>query len=218
MQITDIGRSSSNKPLIFACTNNCEAGQRELGFLSEAAELVGCAGVKIRQVETRCLIRQASQECQPSAPPLDQMRVVSAVEAAGDRQSADQSQTARRRSLKPSIRGPDTEAQDLSPPNHHFRLATRGRSIQMCHKLPDFIAKCRRAGVKKAYIGLENINPTNLLAAKKKQNKITEYRRMLLEWQKAGILVYAGYIVGVPLDTAELVLNLRLSAARRPEK
>jgi hypothetical protein len=77
----------------------------------------------------------------------------------------------------------------------------------MCHKLPDFIAKCRRAGVKKAYIGLENINPANLLAAKKKQNKITEYRRMLLEWQKAGILVYAGYIVGFPLDTAESVLN-----------
>ena len=77
----------------------------------------------------------------------------------------------------------------------------------MCHKLPDFITKCRRAGVKKAYIGLENINPANLLAAKKKQNKITEYRRMLLEWQKAGILVYAGYIVGFALDTAKSVLN-----------
>ena len=74
----------------------------------------------------------------------------------------------------------------------------------MCHKLPDFITKCRRAGVKKAYIGLE---PANLLAAKKKQNKITEYRKMLLEWQKAGILVYAGYIVGFPLDTAESILN-----------
>jgi len=77
----------------------------------------------------------------------------------------------------------------------------------MCHKLPDFITKCRRAGVKKVYIGLENINPANLLAAKKKQNKITEYRKMLLEWQKAGILVYAGYITGFPNDTAESILN-----------
>lgn len=77
----------------------------------------------------------------------------------------------------------------------------------MCHKLPAFIAKCRRAGVKKVYIGLENINPANLLAAKKKQNKITEYRQMLLEWQKAGILVYAGYITGFPSDTAESILN-----------
>ncbi len=77
----------------------------------------------------------------------------------------------------------------------------------MCHKLPNFIAKCALAGVKKAYIGLENINPANLMAAKKKQNKITEYRKMLLEWQKAGILVYAGYITGFPHDTAESILN-----------
>src|SRR6201989_233121 len=36
---------------------------------------------------------------------------------------------------KRSVQGPDTEAQDLSPPNHHFPLATRGRSIQKCQKL-----------------------------------------------------------------------------------
>jgi hypothetical protein len=36
---------------------------------------------------------------------------------------------------KRSVQGPDTEAQDLSPPNHHFLLATRGRSIQKCQKL-----------------------------------------------------------------------------------
>jgi len=77
----------------------------------------------------------------------------------------------------------------------------------LCHKLPNFIDKCRRAGVKRVYIGLENINPANLIAAKKKQNKITEYRKMLLEWQKAGILVYAGYITGFPADTAESILN-----------
>jgi hypothetical protein len=76
-----------------------------------------------------------------------------------------------------------------------------------CHRLPNFIDKCARAGVKKVYIGLENINPANLLAAKKKQNKITEYRKMLLQWQKAGVLVYAGYITGFPQDTAESILN-----------
>jgi hypothetical protein len=31
---------------------------------------------------------------------------------------------------KRSVQGPDTEAQDPRPPDHHFRLATRGRSIQ----------------------------------------------------------------------------------------
>jgi radical SAM superfamily enzyme YgiQ (UPF0313 family) len=77
----------------------------------------------------------------------------------------------------------------------------------LCHRLPGFIEKCRRAGVKRVYIGLENINPANLLAAKKKQNKITEYRKMLLQWHKAGILVYCGYITGFPNDTAESILN-----------
>jgi radical SAM superfamily enzyme YgiQ (UPF0313 family) len=77
----------------------------------------------------------------------------------------------------------------------------------LCHRMPNFIAKCARAGVKKVYIGLENINPANLLAAKKKQNKITEYRKMLLAWQTAGILTYAGYITGFPGDTAESILH-----------
>jgi hypothetical protein len=77
----------------------------------------------------------------------------------------------------------------------------------LCHRLPNFIDKCRRAGVKRAFIGLENINPDNLMAAKKKQNKITEYRKMLLDWQKAGVLTYAGFITGFPGDTAETILR-----------
>ena len=46
---------------------------------------------------------------------------------------------------------------------------------------PGFIEKACRAGARSIFIGLENINPDNLLAAKKRQNKITEYREMLLE-------------------------------------
>ena len=38
--------------------------------------------------------------------------------------------------LKGSINRPDTEALDQPSPNHHFRLATRGRSIQLGHELP----------------------------------------------------------------------------------
>src|SRR5262249_5861368 len=37
----------------------------------------------------------------------------------------------------------------------------------LCHKIPNFIEKARRAGVTRIFIGLENINPDNLLAAKK---------------------------------------------------
>jgi hypothetical protein len=75
-----------------------------------------------------------------------------------------------------------------------------------CHKIPNFIEKAKRAGVTRAFIGLENINPANLMAAKKRQNKITEYRKMLLAWKKAGILIYCGYILGFPGDTPESIL------------
>jgi radical SAM superfamily enzyme YgiQ (UPF0313 family) len=73
----------------------------------------------------------------------------------------------------------------------------------LCHRIPNFIAKAKRAGVTRIFIGLENINPDNLLAAKKRQNKITEYRKMLLAWKAAGIWTYAGYILGFPNDTTE---------------
>jgi len=75
----------------------------------------------------------------------------------------------------------------------------------LCHKIPNFIEKCKRAGVSRVFIGLENINPDNLMAAKKRQNKITEYRRMLLDWKHQGIITYAGYILGFPNDTPESI-------------
>jgi tRNA A37 methylthiotransferase MiaB len=75
----------------------------------------------------------------------------------------------------------------------------------LCHKIPNFIEKAKRAGVNKVFIGLENINPDNLATAKKRQNKITEYRKMLLAWKKQGILTIAGYILGFPADTPETI-------------
>ncbi len=75
----------------------------------------------------------------------------------------------------------------------------------LCHKIPNFIEKAGRAGVNRVFIGLENINPTNLIAAKKRQNKITEYRKMLLAWKKAGVVTYAGYILGFAADTPESI-------------
>jgi hypothetical protein len=75
----------------------------------------------------------------------------------------------------------------------------------LCHKIPNFIDKAARAGVKKVFIGLENINPANLMAAKKRQNKITEYRKMILAWKKARVITYAGYILGFPADTPESI-------------
>jgi radical SAM superfamily enzyme YgiQ (UPF0313 family) len=75
----------------------------------------------------------------------------------------------------------------------------------LCHRLPNFIEKAARAGVRRVFIGLENVSPDNLAAAKKKQNKITEYRKMLLAWKQAGVLTYCGYILGFPNDTPERI-------------
>jgi radical SAM superfamily enzyme YgiQ (UPF0313 family) len=77
----------------------------------------------------------------------------------------------------------------------------------LCHKLPNFIEKSKRAGVKRVFIGLENINPDSLLGAKKRQNKITDYRQMLLAWKHAGIVTYCGYILGFPGDTRESIIH-----------
>jgi hypothetical protein len=85
-----------------------------------------------------------------------------------------------------------------------------GLTIQvdtLCHKIPNFIEKATKAGAKRVFIGLENINPENLIAAKKRQNKITEYRAMLQKWRAHGAITYAGYILGFPADTKASILR-----------
>ena len=77
----------------------------------------------------------------------------------------------------------------------------------MCHRIPNFIGKATNAGVRRVFIGLESINPDNLLAAKKRQNRITEYRAMLQKWHEHGAITYAGYIIGFPGDTKESILR-----------
>ena len=77
----------------------------------------------------------------------------------------------------------------------------------LCHKIPNFIEKATRAGAGRVFIGLENINPDNLIAAKKRQNKITEYRAMLQKWRDHGALTAAGYIIGFPADTKASILR-----------
>ena len=71
----------------------------------------------------------------------------------------------------------------------------------LAHKIPNFIEKAARAGCRYAFIGLESINPENLVQMKKNQNRITEYRTMFQAWKKAKIMTYAGFIMGLPGDT-----------------
>ncbi len=76
----------------------------------------------------------------------------------------------------------------------------------MSHKIPRFIEKAGKAGVRRVFIGLENINPDNLKAAGKKQNKIAEYRQLMQAWRNIGVMTCAGYILGFPADTPDQIL------------
>jgi radical SAM superfamily enzyme YgiQ (UPF0313 family) len=75
----------------------------------------------------------------------------------------------------------------------------------LCHKIPNFIEKAARAGVRGIFLGLENINPENLRLASKGQNRITEYRKMLQAWRAVKVMTLAGYILGFPSDTPQSI-------------
>lgn len=77
----------------------------------------------------------------------------------------------------------------------------------LCHKIPNFIKKCSIAGVDKVFIGLESIDSKNLIAIKKKQNKINDYKEMILEWKKFPVVITAAYIIGLPNDTRTSIVE-----------
>ncbi len=54
----------------------------------------------------------------------------------------------------------------------------------LAYRIPNFIEKCRRAGCCRVLISLETINPGNLPHARKRRNKIREYRRMPQAWRQ----------------------------------
>src|ERR1700683_4320768 len=73
------------------------------------------------------------------------------------------------------------------------------------HRIPGFIEKAARAGCNQVFVGLESVNPESLQGAKKRQNKIWEYRVMLQAWRKQKVMTWAGLITGFPTDTPESI-------------
>jgi hypothetical protein len=55
------------------------------------------------------------------------------------------------------------------------------------------------------FIGMESVNPENLVSAGKSQNNIEEYREMLLAWKRFPVVITAAYIIGFPADTPESI-------------
>jgi hypothetical protein len=75
----------------------------------------------------------------------------------------------------------------------------------LAHRIPRFIEKCVQMGVNEIFVGLENINADNLEAAKKRQNRVEEYREMFLLWKQHAVYIICGYIIGFPNDSYESI-------------
>lgn len=88
-----------------------------------------------------------------------------------------------------------------------MRLSLMIQTDMAAHRLPRFIDKMARAGVRRVFLGMESINLENLRAAGKFHNQLKEYRKLLQEWKKHNVLTFAGYIIGFPFDTYDSIMR-----------
>ncbi|MGB6431169.1 MAG: radical SAM protein [Candidatus Acidiferrales bacterium] len=72
-------------------------------------------------------------------------------------------------------------------------------------KIKNFVAKARHAGCTNVFIGMESVDPGNLAASGKTQNKVAEYSQLINAYRDVGISTHVGYIIGFPMDTRESV-------------
>ncbi|MBI2985758.1 MAG: radical SAM protein [Deltaproteobacteria bacterium] len=77
--------------------------------------------------------------------------------------------------------------------------------VDLARKPKDFVRLAAEAGCTQVFIGMESVNPQNLKAEGKGQNKVEEYQKIIEEWHDAGVVVHTGYIIGLPFDTREQV-------------
>jgi radical SAM superfamily enzyme YgiQ (UPF0313 family) len=73
------------------------------------------------------------------------------------------------------------------------------------HKIPGFVELAARAGCSQVFIGMESINPLNLRAAGKTQNKVQDYKDLIAAWHGAKIATHVAYIFGFPFDTPDSI-------------
>lgn len=88
------------------------------------------------------------------------------------------------------------------------------------YRVPGFVEKIKAAGCTQVFIGLESLNPQNLAAAGKRQNRVADFRAMVAAYRAAGINTHVAYIIGFPFDTLESVRQdvERLTTELGPEQ
>ncbi|MDD5225559.1 MAG: radical SAM protein [Candidatus Omnitrophica bacterium] len=73
------------------------------------------------------------------------------------------------------------------------------------YTVPNFVEKAARAGCRQVFIGMESLNQENLKAAKKNQNDIENFKKLVDSFHEVGIVCHLAYIIGFPLDTVASV-------------
>jgi radical SAM superfamily enzyme YgiQ (UPF0313 family) len=75
----------------------------------------------------------------------------------------------------------------------------------LSHRIPGFLEKAVRAGCSNVFIGMESVNPKNLKAASKNQNKVKDYRELIDSWHRVAVSTHVGFIIGFPYDSEQSV-------------
>ncbi len=73
------------------------------------------------------------------------------------------------------------------------------------YEIKNFIEKCGRAGCTQAFIGVESLNPNNLVDVGKVQNNVEKFKEMNEKLLRHSIATHAAYIIGFPNDTEESI-------------
>lgn len=73
------------------------------------------------------------------------------------------------------------------------------------YRIPGFVSLAARAGCTQVFIGMESINPKNLQATGKGQNRVQDYGNLIRAWHDAKVATHVAYIIGFPYDTPESV-------------
>lgn len=76
-----------------------------------------------------------------------------------------------------------------------------------CGKIPRFLEKLAAAGCSQIFMGVESMNPLNLTAAGKPQNRVAEYEQLWRRCHDLGVMIHSAYIVGFQHDTPTSVLE-----------
>lgn len=104
---------------------------------------------------------------------------------------------ARSRCRKPLLQG----LVDLRRQGYRIRFMVEADLA--CDKDETFIPLLADAGCGQMFLGVESMNPVNLLEVRKKQNKIEQFSQLCATCHAHGIATHAAYIVGFPRDTPQ---------------